>query len=104
MKAIALVLILSASGFVYAQEKKSPPAEEKKQERITMAQYQALKTGSTYAEAVKILGREGEEMSRVELGGVVTVMYVWKNADFSNLNAMFQNGKLTSKSQFGLKD
>ena len=29
-------------------------------------------------------------------------MYSWKNANGSNMNAMFQDGRLISKAQFGL--
>jgi hypothetical protein len=34
--------------------------------------------------------------------GYVSVMYIWKNSDGSNMNALFQNGKLLNKAQFGL--
>jgi hypothetical protein len=30
-------------------------------------------------------------------------MYSWKNADGSNMSAMFQNGQLIAKAQFGLR-
>jgi hypothetical protein len=30
-------------------------------------------------------------------------MYAWQNADGSNMNAMFQNDRLISKAQFGLR-
>ena len=59
----------------------------------------------TYAQVVQILGKEGEELSSNEIGGYKTVMYKWDgNAGWgANMNAMFQNSKLNSKSQFGLK-
>ncbi len=59
-------------------------------------------TGMTYPEVVGILGEAGEEMSRNELAGITTVMYSWKRFGGANMNAMFQNGKLISKAQFGL--
>ncbi|HMU33877.1 MAG TPA: DUF3862 domain-containing protein [Pyrinomonadaceae bacterium] len=70
-----------------------------------MANYSKLKTGMKYAEVVKILGEEGEELSSNEIGGTKTVMYKWDGAAGwgANMNAMFQNDKLVSKSQFGLK-
>jgi TM2 domain-containing membrane protein YozV len=34
--------------------------------------------------------------------GYTTIMYSWKNPDGSNMSAMFQNGELVSKAQFGL--
>lgn len=72
-------------------------------DKITMAQFQQIQTGMTYAQVVEILKRDGEELSRSELGGTLTIMYSWKNSDFSNMNAMFQNDKLTTKAQYGLK-
>ena len=70
-----------------------------------MENYNRLKTGMTYAQVVQILGKEGEELSSNEIGGYTTVMYKWDgDAGWgANMNAMFQNGKMNSKSQFGLK-
>jgi hypothetical protein len=70
---------------------------------VTKAMYEAIQTGMTYAEVVRIIGRSGEEMSRVELGGHVTVMYMWQNGDGGNMNVMIQNGQVVSKAQFGLR-
>ncbi len=72
---------------------------------VTMENYNRLKTGMTYVQVVQILGKEGEELSSNEIGGYKTVMYKWDgDAGWgANMNAMFQNGKLNSKSQFGLK-
>lgn len=74
---------------------------------VTMENFSKLKTGMKYDEVVKILGKEGEVLSENEMGGYRTVMYKWDGEGDSswgaNMNAMFQNGKLVSKSQFGLK-
>lgn len=70
---------------------------------VTMAEFSRLQTGMTYQQAVEIIGAAGEEMSRSDLAGYTTVMYGWKNADGSNMNAMFQNGGLVNKAQFGLR-
>lgn len=69
--------------------------------KVTMQGYLSLATGDSYSTAVRKLGCEGEEMSRSEMAGFVTVMYIWNNG-FANMNAMFQNGELMSKAQFGL--
>ena len=44
-----------------------------------MANYERLQTGMSYAEVVDILGEPGQEISRNELAGFTTVMYmlVW---------------------------
>lgn len=71
---------------------------------VTLAGYQQLSTGMAYGKAVAILGANGEEISRSNLAGYETVMYQWKGGTLgANMNAMFQNGRLISKAQFGLK-
>jgi Domain of Unknown Function with PDB structure (DUF3862) len=73
---------------------------------VTMANFDQLKTGMNYEQVVTILGKSGKEMSSSEIGGIKTVMYTWEgdNGGFgANMNAMFQNNKLISKAQFGLK-
>ncbi|SFJ71288.1 DUF3862 domain-containing protein [Thermoflavimicrobium dichotomicum] len=78
-----------------------PDSEEKKE--VTMKKFKKIKNGMSYEEVVRIIGFEGTEMSSSEVAGIKTVMYSWQNEDGSNMNAMFQNNKLTSKAQFGLK-
>ena len=70
---------------------------------ITLANYERLQTGMTYAQACEILRKSGTETSRSEMVGYVTVMYSWQGDGVGNMNAMFQNDKLVSKAQFGLK-
>lgn len=70
---------------------------------VTKAEYDSLSTGMSYLEASRIIGVSGNEMSRNEIAGIVTVMYMWQNPDGSNMNAMFQNDGLVQKAQFGLK-
>ena len=68
-----------------------------------LAAFNSLETGMSYDAAIAAIRRNGTEISRSELGGVSTVMYSWQNPDGSNMNAMFQNGRLVSKAQFGLR-
>lgn len=70
---------------------------------ITYASFSQLKEGMSILEADSIIGAPGEEISRTDIADYRTVMYGWKNPDGSNANAMFQNGSLISKSQFGLR-
>jgi len=72
--------------------------------QATKGHYDALKTGVSYAQAVAIIGCEGEEMSRTEFGDIVTFMVMWEGNSFGgNMNAMFQGDEMVSKAQFGLK-
>jgi len=77
-------------------------AEER---RVTMAEYNAIKTGMTWDEVVEIVGQPTEELSRNAIAGVETAMYHWVNEGFfaGNMNVMFQNGRVVQKAQFGLK-
>ena len=71
---------------------------------VTAAEYSQLATGMSYQEAVDIIGFRGQELSRSSLAGTTTVMYQWMNPGLGgNMNAMFQNGRLVSKAQFGLQ-
>lgn len=71
---------------------------------VTMANYNMIKTGMTYSQVVQILGKEGTELTSNEVGGYKTVMYKWEGDGWgSNMNVMFQNGKVIQKAQFGLK-
>jgi len=56
----------------------------------------------TYGQVRKIVGFPGEELSRSDMAGYTTIMYAWKNANGSNMNAVFQNDRLVIKAQFGL--
>lgn len=70
--------------------------------KITMEKYNQVTTGMTYEQVQGILG-EGTEMSRNEMAGYTTVMYMWENEDGSNMNIIFQNDAVNTKAQFGLE-
>jgi len=79
-------------------------------QRITKSKYDLIFPGASYETVVKILGVEGEEISSSYVEGIEGVMesttikiYSWENDDGSNMNATFENNKLTNKAQFGLK-
>jgi hypothetical protein len=81
----------------------TPEPAVKEKDEVTMEEFKKIKNGMTYEEVVEIIGFEGTEMSSTEIGGIKTIMYSWQNDDGSNMNAMFQNNKLNTKAQFGLK-
>jgi hypothetical protein len=94
--------------FVYAQLP-TPDAGSSSQDQpngctVSLAQYQKLAIGMSYAAAHQALGCEGTEMSRSDVAGYATVMYTWNGSTLGgNMNAMFQNDRLINKSQFGLR-
>lgn len=69
---------------------------------VTMAEYDQVQKGMSYEQVTSIIGTMGTEISRSDLARHTTVMYSWKNANGSNMNAMFQDGELVIKAQFGL--
>jgi hypothetical protein len=72
--------------------------------KVGKAQYDALQSGMSYADAVAVLGCAGEELSSSEMAGYKTVMFMWDGNSFgANMNAMFQNDAMVSKAQFGLE-
>lgn len=71
---------------------------------VTLTQFNQLRDGMSYKEAVAILGSEGVEQSSSNVAGIKTVMYAWNGNTFgANMNAMFQDDKLVQKAQFGLE-
>ena len=71
-------------------------------ETLSLEKYNRLKDGMTFEEVTAILG-EGAEMSKTEILGSSVTSYQWRGPEFAQITASFQNGKLNSKSQFGLK-
>lgn len=69
---------------------------------VTRSEYDQIREGMSYSEVKAIIGASGVELSRSDIAGYSTVMYSWTNSDGSNMNAMFQNGGLVNKAQFGL--
>jgi GYF domain 2/Domain of Unknown Function with PDB structure (DUF3862) len=69
---------------------------------VTRQKYDQIHEGMTYQQVRNIIGSSGEELSESDIAGMTTVMYSWTNSNASIMNAMFQNDRLISKSQFGL--
>ena len=75
---------------------------------IPLWEYNGLQLGSSLDEVTRILERPGVELSsnRTDLPGgghVVTRMLQWTNSDGSNVVLMFQDDRLTTKAQHGLR-
>jgi hypothetical protein len=71
----------------------------------TLKEYMSLSIGISVSDAKRIIGCAGEELSRVAFGGQESVMISWPGEAglFSNMNATFSSGRLTSKAQLGLE-
>ena len=80
------------------------PSAGLSQRGVTLAQYGQVQPGMTEADVFGIIGT-GQETVRSDMAGIVTVMYEWPGSGSlgANMNAMFQNGRLVQKAQFGLR-
>lgn len=71
-------------------------------ESLTLDKFNQLQDGMKYEEVSGIIG-EGDLQSSMFILGSTFDTYQWKADNFSYVSISFQNGKLNSKSQFGLK-
>lgn len=75
---------------------------------ISLSEFNKIKTGMTYEEVCDIVGGEGSLSSSVDMGigsEYKTEIYMWtgNGSIGANANVTFQNGKVISKAQIGLK-
>jgi hypothetical protein len=70
---------------------------------LTMAKYDQLQTGLSYAEAVKIIGSEGSQTSSSSSGSFKTTTYRWEGDKNARIYVIFKDDKIQSKSQSNLK-
>ncbi len=71
---------------------------------VTLASFNKVQTGMTYAEVSEIFGGPGELTAQSEFGGYKSEIYSWEAAKgFGNATVSFMNGKVQSKAQIGLE-
>jgi hypothetical protein len=103
---VFLVLILGSLflGY-YALTGEFPMAEKSAQSSsaVTLEAYQSIQPGMTYDRTCELIGKAGIEQHRSEISGHVSVTYLWRADGLGSMIATFQDDKLVSKSQFGLK-
>ncbi len=81
-------------------------AKKPDESNVVTTTFDKIQKGMNYREVAAIIGSPGENAGefKVEKGSIV--MYRWKGKTDKGdwiLSAKFENGKLTDKSQFGLK-
>lgn len=71
---------------------------------VTQEDYGRIGTGMSYYQVRDICGRDGQELSRVSIAGLTTVMMAWQNPGFFNgsMNVTFQGDEVRAKAQSGL--
>jgi hypothetical protein len=72
---------------------------------VSAAQFAQLHVGMTYAGALAVIGCPGDVMVDQSAGRPSTMMYGWQGHGIpgANMNAMFQDGRLIMKRQFGIR-
>jgi hypothetical protein len=72
---------------------------------VSLEEFDSVKTGMGAPDVITILGENGKEISESDLAGTKTMMYEWAGCGGlgANMNAMFQDGMLIQKAQFGLQ-
>ena len=103
---VVVVVVAATSGNTGSENNSgNTSAPQKNSPKISMEEFEKIKTGMSYEEVVSIIGGEGELTSQVDIAGYDTKMYTWQGEGGlgANANATFQNGALTSKAQLGLK-
>ena len=78
--------------------------------KVTMEKFNKIQDGMSYSQVSSIMGDPGELGASTTMPGIPGIMekleskiYMWKNSDGTNMNVQFQNDKVMTKAQFGLK-
>lgn len=110
LKAIGIIALCMVGGCIalgviggLAAKSTGAPATPAAQ-TVTLDKFNQIQQGMTYEQVSAILGTPGTVGSENTIGGYSNVLYTWTNPGImgGNMNAMFQNGQLISKAQFGL--
>ncbi len=83
----------------------SSTTTEQNQDKLNLEKFNKIETGMSYQEVVNIIGEEGTVLSESEIGNIKSTIYSWygEGSIGANANVTFQNGKVVSKAQVGLK-
>ena len=71
----------------------------------TLAHFNRIQNGMTYADVLAIIGAEGTESMEYRLMGTLNEHFDWRGVGrgYSNLTVYFQNGYVSDKMHIGLK-
>lgn len=102
---VLAIIVFSFIGFLFFISGIPPGRAVPAATGITGLKFNQLHIGMSYQEVVRVLGHSGVLISSYGSAESLTVIYYWEGegSPGSNMNVMFQNDKLISKAQFGLK-
>ncbi len=81
----------------------APGADTLHSSAFTREMYDEIQKGMSHAQVAATLGTPGRQISSSYFDGAVNEIRVWMNPDDSHICAVFQNGKVLVKTQFGLE-
>ena len=83
----------------------SPAVAQETSCTADLREFNQLKTGMSYRQVAGIIGCAGSLLSSSDMAGYKSEMFMWEGAGTlgANMNALFQNGKMMMKSQYGLQ-
>lgn len=70
---------------------------------VSKASYDKIKIGMKKSEIIKIIGDDGEEMTRSKGGGSTFTSHKWEGSDYAIITAVFKDDVLTNKYEANLK-
>ena len=83
--------------------KSDSPSAETGEYKLTLAQYNQLKDGMQRAEVERILGGKGKQLSSSSAADTTYTVDEWEGENYSSIILSFENDKVTSRAQAGLK-
>lgn len=100
-----LILLVALYGVLYMISDLST-STPKPVDLVTLENFEKINSSMSYTDVCKLFGKEGTLDSEVNIGDqqYVTRVYHWyNNTGIANCIVTFQGGKMTAKSQIGLK-
>lgn len=87
------------------EKSRQSPEKAKKGHGVTLRAYYEIQMGMTYDEVYNIIGQHGVEGSRISIGGETMQMVEWSSGGLlgGTMMLQFDNGKVISRTQFGLR-
>jgi hypothetical protein len=71
---------------------------------VNLQNYMRMNEGISYQDAIDIMGCEGREAASGSFASTTTVIYTWQSRiGHGNMSATFQNDRLISRAQAGLR-
>ncbi len=70
---------------------------------VSKASYDKIKVGMKKSEVNKIIGNDGEEMTRSKGGSSTFTSHKWEGSDYAIITAVFKDDVLTNKYEANLK-